>query len=297
MKKRNIIIIAGTICLLAILVCVFLLFINKKYTVTFITDGNIYKEVKVKSGAYVGKPSDPTKNGYTFIEWQYKSEKFDFKTPIKSDITLNALWKEIEDENKITVTFDTDGGTIIESQIIEKGQKVSKPLEPTKEGYVFKGWFVDSVEFDFDDILEEDITIKAKWEEDTKQQSSDKTSNTNGQTNNKSSNNQANSNGTNVSKPVKPTLATPSGGEGFFNLSVVADGAYADDVSSIKGWELSEKVNGTYTKYGEYSNFNAVNIKLEPGQTRTFKARVYVLDSKGNKVYSGYSNEISKTYN
>ena len=40
----------------------------------------------------------------------------------------------------ITVKFETDGGTTISNQIVEKGTKITKPENPTKEGYVFKGW-------------------------------------------------------------------------------------------------------------------------------------------------------------
>ena len=67
-----------------------------------------------------------------------------------------------------TVTFNTNGGSAIDSQTVESGQKATKPADPTKEGYTFEGWYVDanySAEFNFDTAITEDTTIYAKWSE------------------------------------------------------------------------------------------------------------------------------------
>ena len=56
------------------------------------------------------------------------------------------------------VTFNTHGGTIIETQSIEKGTLVKKPQDPVKEGYEFTGW-----NFDFDTPVTEDVTITANY--------------------------------------------------------------------------------------------------------------------------------------
>lgn len=67
-----------------------------------------------------------------------------------------------------TVTFDTDGGTPpIESRTIVDGYKTSKPSDPTKKGYIFKGWYTDNTyttEFNFSNAIKADTTIYAKWE-------------------------------------------------------------------------------------------------------------------------------------
>ena len=66
-----------------------------------------------------------------------------------------------------TVTFDTKGGTIYQSQEVRPNSTVLKPGDPVMEGYNFKGWFLSSTgeEFDFETKIVEDITIIAKWEE------------------------------------------------------------------------------------------------------------------------------------
>ncbi|QWB96219.1 InlB B-repeat-containing protein [Mycoplasmatota bacterium] len=64
-----------------------------------------------------------------------------------------------------TVTFDSDGGSQVESQDILNGGKVTQPEDPTKDGYVFSGeWKNDTFVWDFDvDIVTEDITLVATW--------------------------------------------------------------------------------------------------------------------------------------
>ena len=47
-------------------------------------------------------------------------------------------------KKEYTVNFNTDGGSFIEAVVVEgDGQKISKPEDPVKEGYVFKEWQVD----------------------------------------------------------------------------------------------------------------------------------------------------------
>lgn len=68
-------------------------------------------------------------------------------------------------DESITITFETDGGTSIAKQVIDKNSKCFRPLDPDKEGYLFIGWTLgDNNYFDFDTILSEDTTIYAVWE-------------------------------------------------------------------------------------------------------------------------------------
>ncbi|HQM06772.1 MAG TPA: InlB B-repeat-containing protein, partial [Bacilli bacterium] len=72
----------------------------------------------------------------------------------------------LEKYPNITITFETNGGSEIQDQVITKNSKVSKPSNPTKEGYVFGGWFTDiemKNEFSFTTIVAESITLYAKW--------------------------------------------------------------------------------------------------------------------------------------
>lgn len=66
-----------------------------------------------------------------------------------------------------TVEFETNGGSTIKSQKVIKGEKVSKPTDPTKKDHEFKGWFSDeefTKEYSFNTPVLENITLYAKWE-------------------------------------------------------------------------------------------------------------------------------------
>ena len=62
-----------------------------------------------------------------------------------------------------TVTFDSDGGSSVESQSVESGKKATKPAAPTKSGYEFDGWYIDDIQYDFSNEVTANITLKAKW--------------------------------------------------------------------------------------------------------------------------------------
>lgn len=67
---------------------------------------------------------------------------------------------------KYTVTFDVQGGTKIEAVKVEKGKTVTKPADPTRDGFDFDGWFETkdgNDSFDFTKPIERDTTIFAKW--------------------------------------------------------------------------------------------------------------------------------------
>ena len=67
--------------------------------------------------------------------------------------------------NEITIKFDVDGGKNIDDLKINKGSKEILP-KTSKEGYVFKGWYVNDKEITDDYIFNENLTLKAKWEKE-----------------------------------------------------------------------------------------------------------------------------------
>lgn len=124
-------------------------------------DGLTLERFSVIDGETISEPEEPTREGYIFIEWQLNGEKFDFDTKITSNTTLVAKWGEAA--RVVTVEFNSDGGSLTDPQIIPLGTKVTKPVDPTKEGYVFGGWYLEGVEFNFNAIIEENIFLVAKW--------------------------------------------------------------------------------------------------------------------------------------
>ena len=61
------------------------------------------------------------------------------------------------------ITFDSNGGTEISSQIIEEGDRASKPSNPVRSCYVFKGWYLDGELYNFNDRVYDDLVLEAKW--------------------------------------------------------------------------------------------------------------------------------------
>ncbi len=77
------------------------------------------------------------------------------------------------DRTKFIVTFDSKGGTIVNSQEVYQYEKITKPDDPTKAGYTFDGWYYDIDNNDIYDSDErwsffgysvtENIALEAKW--------------------------------------------------------------------------------------------------------------------------------------
>ncbi len=84
------------------------------------------------------------------------------------DSTSSSDDGEEPESSRYTVNFDTDGGSLVASQQVEKGEKVLKPEDPKKSStdgeYEFLGWYYGNEAWDFDnDVVTQDITLTAKW--------------------------------------------------------------------------------------------------------------------------------------
>ena len=135
-----------------------------QYTVKFDTKGgSALEDVMVREGDVLTSPADPTKEGFILEGWYLGKEIYDFTKPVTKDMTLVAIWKEVE-EDQFVVTFNTDGGSTVKKQTVTAGNKVKKPTNPTKTGYKFVEWQLDGETFDFNTIIDEDVTLKAVWE-------------------------------------------------------------------------------------------------------------------------------------
>ena len=78
---------------------------------------------------------------------------------------------KIEDllKESVVVNFDTQGGSAIEKQTVKVSEAASfkLPADPTKEGYAFVGWYLDSNftnEFKNLEAKAGEITLYAKWQ-------------------------------------------------------------------------------------------------------------------------------------
>lgn len=65
-----------------------------------------------------------------------------------------------------TVKFETNGGSAVSSQSINKNDTVTPPQAPEKDGYIFSGWYTDKEltnEYDFSAKVTSGFTLYAKW--------------------------------------------------------------------------------------------------------------------------------------
>ena len=96
---------------------------------------------------------------------------------------LALKMKKAESESttaEYTVTFNTNDGTEAETQTVAKGEKATRPTDPTKEStasakFAFEDWYTSTdggttlseTPFDFDTEITADTTLYAKWLEIT----------------------------------------------------------------------------------------------------------------------------------
>lgn len=67
-----------------------------------------------------------------------------------------------------TVAFNTDGGTPVPpAQEVEYGLTATEPAAPEKTGYTFDGWYLGDEKYDFSAAVEQNITLTAKWTQNT----------------------------------------------------------------------------------------------------------------------------------
>ena len=64
---------------------------------------------------------------------------------------------------KYTITFDTDGGTLMDSVEVIKGETIENIDPPVKEGYLFVNWLKDGVEYKDTTPVNDDFTLTANW--------------------------------------------------------------------------------------------------------------------------------------
>lgn len=87
------------------------------------------------------------------------------KNEITEDSALNPADGQIR--RCLTVTFDAQNGTTLETYDVIEGDTVTKPTEnPEKPGYVFAGWHREQdaeSPFDFESAIAENTTLYAHW--------------------------------------------------------------------------------------------------------------------------------------
>ncbi len=127
-------------------------------TVNFMDGTSVLSSQEITKNTPVDVPaSDPTKEGYRFDGWKKEDgSNFDFTVDLAENTNVYASWNK-----QVTVTFE--GATVVDNNVYYETDKVAKPADPTKENYVFDGWYNGNELYDFNSELKGDITITAHW--------------------------------------------------------------------------------------------------------------------------------------
>ena len=120
--------------------------------------------MNVKEGLHIRMIPEPKLEGYVFLYWRelYGEDIIDARDFIVDrDATFHAYY-----EKKVTVRFETFGGTTIPDAEVPLGGIVARPEKPWKKGYVFVNWYTEKKlyeVFNFSTNILEDITLYAGW--------------------------------------------------------------------------------------------------------------------------------------
>ncbi len=130
--------------------------------------GSSIQTVQVEENQRLSQPTNPSKDGFAFAGW-FKDTllaiPWDFQEDeVDNNLTLYAKWNQ----NAVyQVIFNSNGGSSVQTVQIETNQLLSQPVSPDKTGYIFAGWFKDTllaIPWDFQqNVVSSNLTLYAKW--------------------------------------------------------------------------------------------------------------------------------------
>lgn len=140
------------------------------YTISFESnEGSVVDAQTVNEGVKAMAPAPPTKDGYVFSGWYSDSElmnAYNFTTMVVTgDLTLYAKWT-VYVPITYTVTFESNGGSLVTEQTVNEGAVATAPGAPMLEGYTFDGWYSDSelmIPYGFTEGVMANVMLYGKW--------------------------------------------------------------------------------------------------------------------------------------
>lgn len=116
--------------------------------------------------------SEPVRDGYEFAGWARSADASEAEwqpgdkvtVPYGGSLKIYAVWKEY-----FTVMFSTGQGSSVDPQEILDGSFAKAPEEPTRDGWIFNGWFTDPAcksPFSFLTPITSDLVLYAGWVEE-----------------------------------------------------------------------------------------------------------------------------------
>lgn len=147
-------------------------------------------------------------------------------------VTLNYT------RNSYTITFDSDGGTAVDAMTKKYGEELTEPTEPTKENYVFVGWYKGENAFEGGTMPAENFTLTAHWTAATVENVDD-ADNTNTAKESFSIQDSENATLTNITMNDATSLQIPASVNGIL-VTTIANGVFtAENTANVQSIDLS----------------------------------------------------------
>lgn len=150
------------------------LYNRRTYELTFVNTGVVEKkydkdraipyQADVREKLYTPKKPISLSKFHEFRGWEDQDgQRYDAESEIPmpaKNLILHAVWEE----KRITVQFDANGGTPVDSQTIVAGSTVDEPEEPERASMQFGGWARENgAPFHFESKLTKDTRLIARW--------------------------------------------------------------------------------------------------------------------------------------
>ncbi len=170
-KSKATIIAIVTAILVGVAGMVLMFFLNRQESQMCVLQFEVNGGSKIESqevicGTKASRPDDPKKEGFEFQDWLVDGMPFNFEEDtVDKDMVVKAKWLVGANTEVVTITFDSAGGSEVNEREVVKGRPTTAPLDPTRDGYTFDGWYLEGEKFDFETPIEEDIILVAGWKD------------------------------------------------------------------------------------------------------------------------------------
>lgn len=134
---------------------------TEEVLVTFVVDNDVVKTVNVSKGEQIVIPTAPVKEGYTFENWYLGNNVYEI-AEVSESITVVGKYNI----NSYDVKYFVDDNEFGSEKVDYNNKANGLDNNPSKTGYEFKGWFVNSTtKFNFEeDRIISNTNLYAKFE-------------------------------------------------------------------------------------------------------------------------------------
>ncbi|MDO9628841.1 MAG: InlB B-repeat-containing protein, partial [Acholeplasmataceae bacterium] len=137
----------------------------KEYAINYVSAMGDIPSTMIKAYSPIVLVPNPASPGYNFEGWYNDAlfiEPFILTVMPEENITIYAKWSA----TNFTISYETNGGSLIDQIIVPYNQAIPDHGTPVKEGFVFVGWFSDqslTTPFVTTVMPLGNLTLYAKW--------------------------------------------------------------------------------------------------------------------------------------